>query len=42
MAYLGRLNRKVQAVDSDDDTRAPANFQGTFSESDQAHSSNDG
>lgn len=34
MAYLGRLNHKVQAVDSDDDTRAPANFQGTFSESD--------
>jgi len=31
---LGGLNRKVQAVDSDDDSRAPANFQGTFSESD--------
>lgn len=34
MVYLGRLNRKVQVVDSDDDTRAPDNFQGTFSESD--------
>lgn len=31
---LGGLNHKVQAVDSDDDTQAPANFQGTFSESD--------
>lgn len=34
MVCLGRLNCKVQAMDSDDDTKALANFQGTFSESD--------